>query len=407
VSRHVIVVGGGVAGTAGAITAAVHASVTLIDGGTGASTLSTGAIDLVPWTEAPATAAPLTREVQQVLRALDGYCVPDRGALVLTGAGVVRPARGHDAALLDVAPVASGRVGVVRCGRSGWDADALARAWGTRFVAVDATVLRLDGERVLPDPDFAARHDDDDRLGWLADRLREALARSGGAFSALVLPPSLGVERARADALSRRVGLPCGEAVGMPGGPPGLRFERARDRALAGAAVTRLRDRAVSVERAGDRWRVVTEGGDRHDGDSVVLAMGGLLGGGIEYAPSEAALASVLPPAARPALRLSIQAPVVLGSHGRALELPGSLFGVPPESLAPPFARDALLDRAGVLAERNGAATGIKEGDIFAAGDLVADAPRTWLASLSAGVQAGAAAAGDAAQRAGAVRSIA
>ena len=35
--------------------------------------------------------------------------------------------------------------------------------------------------------------------------------------------------------LSRLVGVPCGEATGMPGGPAGLRFERARDRALAAA----------------------------------------------------------------------------------------------------------------------------------------------------------------------------
>jgi len=402
---HVIVVGAGVAGTGAAIAAGAGVRTTVIDGGTGASTLSTGAIDLVPWTETSEAVASMPRGARLALDALGGYSLPDRGALVLTTAGVVRPARGHDAALLDVAKLASGRVGVVRCGRPGWDADALARAWGSRYESVDATVIRLGDERVLPDADFAARHDDEDRLGWLAERLREALARSDGAFSGLVLPPALGVDRARADALSRRAGVPCGEAVGMPGGPSGLRFERARDRALASAGVSRVRARARTVEQAGAKWRVLTDGGDAHECDSVVLAIGGLLGGGIVYEPSEAIASSVLPPRARAPLGLAIDAPLSIGSRGHALEPPGSLFGIPPESLASPFALDALLDRAGALVDENGSATTAH--GLFAAGELVADAARTWLGALCSGVRAGAAAAREAAQRAGSALPIA
>lgn len=402
-----IIVGAGVAGTAAALAARKSGvRTTVIDGGTGASTLSTGALDLVPWAEATAVALSIPHEARSVLDALGGFVLSDRAVRVLTTAGIVRPARGHDAALLDVTERASGQVGVVRCGRPGWDADALVRAWGRGYEPLDATVIRHADERSLPDADFAARHDDEERLGWLAERLREAIAASGRAFSALVLPPALGVERARADALSKRVGLPCGEAIGLPGGPSGLRFERARDRALASAGIDRVGTRVTAIQWERPSWQVYAEGRDTQQADAVVLAAGGLLGGGIEYAPSDAIPASVLPPRARPPLKLGIEAPLTLGSRGQPLETPGSLFGVPPESLASPFAIDALFDRAGVLVDQNGLATGAGRA-LFAAGELVADIPHTWLAALCSGARAGVAAAREAAQRGAEARSMA
>ena len=54
------------------------------------------------------------------------------------------------------------------------------------------------------------------------------MAKGGGRLRALVLPPCLGIERARARELLDIAGIPCGEAIGLPGGPAGLRFERAR-----------------------------------------------------------------------------------------------------------------------------------------------------------------------------------
>jgi glycerol-3-phosphate dehydrogenase subunit B len=304
----------------------------------------------------------------------------------------VRPALGHDAAILDVAPFAGRRIGVVRCDRPSWDAGALARAWGPGFAALEATVLRLSDERAMPPADFAARHDDEARLAWLAERLRDALAGAIEPLDALLLPPSLGLERPRAQDLSRLVGLPCGEAVGLPGGPSGLRFENARDRALAEARVERVRARVRRVEPHEDRWHVLLEGegqGGPIDAAAVVLAAGGLVGGGLAYSPAEAALATVFPPSSRPAFELGLQAPVTLGSHGRPLDLPGSLFGLAPESIAWPFTRDALMDRVGVLAGESGRA-----GDaLYVAGEVVADAPRTWLHALESGARAGSAAA--------------
>lgn len=390
--RTVLVIGGGVAATAAALAATrAGASVTLLDGGAGASMLSTGAIDLIPWQDAEAARTPVPAETRSALQALGGYVLDEGGTSIVTTAGVVRPAAGRDAALLNVSRLAGQRIAVVRCARPGWDANAFALAWGPAFEPLDAVVLRHTGEDVLPDGELAARHDDSSRLGWLADRLREALATAGGHWTGIVVPPLLGVQRARAHELSERVGIRCGEAAGLPGGAPGLRFENARDRTLAACEATHARVRVRSVHRSAGTWRAIGEAGSSFDGAAVVLAIGGLVGGGLEYAPAEATLATALPQSARRPMRLTLDAAVTLGAYGRPLEVSRSLFGPPPEAIARPFARDPLLDRAGILAGDDGSASSAP--GIFAAGDVVADAPRTWLAAVSSGARAGAAAA--------------
>lgn len=131
---------------------------------------------------------------------------------------------------------------------------------------------------MLPAADYAARHDDETRLAWLSERLKDALARAGDGIAALLLPPSLGLERPRAQALSRLVGIACGEAVGLPGGPSGLRFERARDRAVEAAGIEVVRARVRCVEPHEDCWRVMLEEGpDALDAAAVVFAAGGLV----------------------------------------------------------------------------------------------------------------------------------
>jgi glycerol-3-phosphate dehydrogenase subunit B len=401
--KRVLVVGAGIAGTAAALAAsAAGASVTLLDGGTGASSLAPGAVDLTPWeARAPSTpddalAAP---SALGVLAALDLVTLPEKGVLVATAAGILRPARGADRALLDLAVVGPGVVVAPRAEHASWDAGALARSWndtrlardrGLEFIAIDATLTRLIDERHLAASDLAARHDDPARLEWLATRLKEAIARvSASKVVAVALPPWLGVEEARAAALSKAVGLPCGEAATGPGGPAGLRFENARDRALAKAGVAVVLARASAVERADGKWTTTLEQGDPLTADRVVLAAGGLIGGGLAYSPSASLLAGELPSRARPTFNVTIDAPVSIGVSGHALALPGSLFGETPETLAWPFTDAPLLERAGVLASSAGH---VDEG-LYVAGDLAANQARTWLAALVHGARAGEAAA--------------
>ena len=390
--RPVLVVGGGVAATAAALAAArAGAAVVMLDGGTGASTLSTGAVDLLPWQGGEAARSSLPADARGALHALGGYVLDEGGTRIVTTAGAVRPAHGRDAALMNVSSLGGQRIAVVRCRRPGWDAEALALAWGPSFVPLEAVVLRHGGEDVLPDAELAARHDESARLEWLAHRLREAMSAAGGRWAGVVVPPLLGAQRARAHDLSDRVGVRCGEAAGLPGGAPGLRFENARDRALAACSVAYTRVRVRSVQRHETAWRAVGEQGQSFDGGAVVLAIGGFIGGGLEFAPAEASLATALPASARRPIKLTVDASVVLGAYGRPLDVSRSLFGPSPEAIARPFARDALLDRAGILTDDDGSVP--SSPGLFAAGDVVADGPRAWLAALVSGARAGTAAA--------------
>jgi glycerol-3-phosphate dehydrogenase subunit B len=196
----------------------------------------------------------------------------------------------------------------------------------------------------------------------------------------------LGIRNARAPALSRALGTACGEALGLPGGPAGARFEAASRRALDAAVVAVTEARCAAVEAAAHGWVVAEESGRTHGARAVVIATGGLVGGGLAYAPGEAARATALPPAARPAIVLSVRAPLTVGMGGRPLDVPSSLFGLAPESISRPWVTHPLLERAGALLE--GAPDGL-----LAAGEVAADVPRTWLASLADGVRAGLAAA--------------
>ncbi len=400
-ASHAIVIGSGVAGTAAtlALSAAGH-HVRIVGGGSGASLLTTGAIDQRPWETVPAAApvVPVDATTLDLLSALDLYDVGADEALVATIAGIVRPTRGIDRGLLDLGRLPAGNVLVPRCDRHGWDATALARAWTDApraherkldFTAVDAQITRFSDERAIRDADIAARHDEDARLAWLGDRLREFLSRA--AYVAVLLPPWLGIEKPRAADLSRALGIPCGEAVCGLGGPAGLRFDRARARAFAAAGVDVIGTWATRITFNAGTWRVELEEGDALEAAAVVLATGGLVGGGLAYEPSGSMLASALPSHARPTFRSTVDAPVTIGAHGRPLDLPGSLFGVQPEAIAWPFVADPLLERAGVLASADMRPQQAPAG-LFACGELVADRPRTWLDAFATGARAGASA---------------
>ncbi len=399
-NADVLVIGSGVAATGAALAAAARGKkTTLVRGGSGATVLGTGAIDHDPW-ELGRPIAPLDEAVKKALDALDLFDTPDRGALLATTAGVLRPARGHDRALLDLAKLPEGAVLVPRCDRQGWDATALARSFGeaskakTRgltFAAIDVQILRMREERSMPDGEIAKRHDDPERLSWLGERLKDFVAR--GTFVGVLLPPWLGVTRPLAAELSRVVGLPCGEAIVGLAGAPGQRFERARERALGAAGVHGVHGWGASVDAREGELVLTLESGEEIDARAVVLALGGLVGGGLVYQPSAAMAGAVdLPSRSRVTFRTGLVTPGTIGARGKPLDTPGTLFGGAPETLSAPFTDDPIFDRAGLLVSETGAIHAAPRG-LFAGGDLVADQPRTFLAALASGVRAGEAAA--------------
>jgi glycerol-3-phosphate dehydrogenase subunit B len=326
---RVVILGGGAAGTSAAIAArAAGADVTVVLGRTGATSLTSGALDGPD--DAPESMASSARAVAA---ALELHVVEP--CAIATSDGTIRTARGRDASLADLSNV-KGAVLVAHVGHVAWDAAAIAAGLAEsdpRFAARDVGLVLHTDERAMSHAELAARHDDPTRLARAAERIRAALAE-GGEFSAVLLPPWLGVSAPRARELSALVGIPCGEALVAIDGPAGLRFEHARDRWLQNASIPALKDRATRVRTTESCCTVELAGADALEADAVVLATGGVLAGGILYTPQQT-------------FSLAYDAPVSLGLSGRPLLAPGSVFGLAPESLTWP-AGDAL-ERIGIL----------------------------------------------------------
>lgn len=384
-----VVLGAGAAGTAAACRAARRgAEVTLVHDQAGATSLYSGAVDLVDWPEAQ---PPLDAATAELAGAL--WQLGDPECRVATQAGVLRPARGIDPALLDLAPLAGRHVAVAEVGRDAWDAALVARAlsdsaWArstkTRFSVVELGALRHTHERYIPAWDFAKLHDDPERRGWLSERMR----RVAGDADAWLLGPWLGVEPGSAAALREALGRPVGETTSPPGGAAGTRFERARDALLGRDGVLVREARARALDKAGDGWRVDLgparsgAGGDESlDADAVVLAVGGVAAGGVVL---EAPLAGHRGGAS---FHLSLGAPVRFELDGEELDGVSSLHGVDFEARGL-----GVLTRIGVLS-RGQQVRGQR--GLFVAGDLTAGRPRTVLEAVRSGIVAADAALGD------------
>lgn len=398
-------------------------SVTIVSAGAGASALGSGAIDDVPWEEVRRAARvagidPRARAVSAgaaaFVEALGLWRLPSEGEplpQLATVAGRVRPARGHDRALLDLGAVPAGGVVVVpRVDRAGWDADALAAGWsedpfvrrrGLRFVALDVDLLRFAEEHRVADADLAARHDDPARLAWLCARLREAFSRAGVDPQAVIVGSWLGLEAPRAEQLGSLLGLAAGEALMGAGSSAGIRFVRARERLLKGLGVKRVAGRVTRLTAGGagsERPSLAVEGADGPiAADRVVLAGGGLTGGALVYDPLELHAGTDLAEKNAPPFRLSfeVDAPLAeqpyLAAHGERVGVASSMFGPDLDLTAwPAPGRQGVLEAVGVACD----GAGLGAPYMAVAGDSVADRPRTTLVAVESGLRAGEWAAG-------------
>jgi glycerol-3-phosphate dehydrogenase subunit B len=427
VFERVAVVGAGAAGAAAAWTAAQRgAEVHLFDAAPGASCLAGGAVDDQPWEHIERAAAaldvepvarPLSLGVERFVAALGLWQVPQTDSALprlCTEAGRIRLARGRDEALLDAAALPDGaRVLVPRVARQEWDADTLARALSAdryararriAFEAVDAALLEHVGEDRVAAAELAARHDSAERRAWLSDRLRELCARHGR-VDAVLLGPWLGAAEPRAQEISHRAGVRVGEVLSGVGGAAGLRFEAARARMLSAVGVSVLIDRVSAIGRAGDELGLSIAGPRSLTiaADAVVLAVGGLAGGGIVFDPPGRSAGQDIAEHVAPSFRLSLTAAVALQSGGRRLDTGSSMHGPALDRDGwPARAEPGVLETVGIACdgERVLPAAGpttppAGRARVFAAGDAVADRPRTLLEAVASGVRAGAAAAGE------------
>ncbi|HVW24708.1 MAG TPA: hypothetical protein VHC69_05030 [Polyangiaceae bacterium] len=388
----IVVIGGGVAGTAAAWAARRgFADVTAIFDHPGASSVYSGALDDAPWEDAlPDTA--LDSELLAFAVALEAWSVGTRSARVATHEGVLRLARGKDSSLLDVSALSGARVGVAATQVDGWDAAFLARSlssapWAqrtrTRFEPVSVQGIFDPGEASASPYDLAALHDEPSRMA----RLAECLRRSRVTPDAWLLGPWLGAAPGGADALTALVGKPCGETTSPPGGPAGARFDASRDALLANVGVQVRHERVRSIEPRGKRLLVAGSGGGltANDAgfDAVILAIGGVAGGGIllsDAGDDEDAVALAAGVVQKGAFRASVRAGVEIGFSGRALDRASSERGVDVAAIG-----IAALERVGILTDGSAAR---RSETILAAGDAVADLHRTALAAARSGIVA-------------------
>ncbi|MSP26449.1 MAG: hypothetical protein EXR75_15120 [Myxococcales bacterium] len=410
-----VVVGAGAAGVATAWALARRGvSLRLFDDGVGATSLAGGAIDDQPWEEIARAAStlglepvlrPVSAELGEFVAALGLHrlgVTHSGGASaqvtrLATEAGCLRIARGHDRALLDLSLSERARILVPRVPRPEWDADSLARSWtadphaqarGFQFIAVDAELCKLAGEDRIGVADFAARHDDEARLRWLGERIAELLRPAntglGGPPDAVLLGPWLGANEPRAEELSRMVGVPVGEALGSVGGPPGLRFEAARRRLLERLGVARERAYVTAVCRKNGQFVIEHELGPAAHARALVLAIGGMASGGIVFDPPERYAGQDAPERVRPPFRASLEVDVTIAAAGRVFDIGSSLHGPALDRDAWPTDADpGLLERIGIVC------TVARAGPyLYAAGDAIADRPRTFLEAVASGLAA-------------------
>lgn len=337
VETEVLVIGDGAAGIAAARAASEGgARVTIASAGAGATSFCGGAV----WGSAP----------EPFARWADGGRFQRGGRYVTLGGWVLADVVGGLASLLDLRRVApNAALGVVDLPtHPSWSPRTLASALGATVVGV---------EDFPSDESFQAtarRLDTDGVVDSLVIALRAAIRGRG--IGALLTPPVLGLRRDDvASRLSQGLGIPVGEVVGDPGDPPSIRASRAF-RGWLPADVEVVRGRvSVRTGRSPD----VSIDGQKARAKAVVLATGGITGGGVVFDGSVREATS--------------EAPLWVNGS-RVLAIPGAFRGEDPAAWF--GGDDPAIFRAGLRCNERGQVLGsdgfeLIAGWLFAAGDLL------------------------------------
>lgn len=371
----VVVVGAGFAGLAAAFAAQRGgASVTVVQQGAGGSALYAGVVDGSLASLEPGSAHLLNELGRALGLDLSPHCV------VPTREGIIRSASGADQALLNLAPLAGKRVGLVDVPRDDWDAPLLlrsfnesewARASGTSFVLLPLPLLEKGHQRRVSAFDFAAGLERAERPGWLAQLLK---AHAGP--DAWLFGPWLGIKQPLARELSAAAGVPVGEVTSPPGGAAGARFELRRDALLQSLGAEQVLARLLEVQVADNQLTLRLQGGATLSADALVLATGGLVSGAVELSGSLSG--------AEPAgFELGIAGLPPLQMRGELGRPVSSLFGVDLATRG-----RLLLERVGLAVQADGHVLGASR--VLAAGDLLAPTPPSVGHALVSGLLAGA-----------------
>lgn len=383
-----LVVGAGFAGCAAAWQLLrFGAEVSLVWEAGGASELYSGALDREPWAGRASLQRPLGAHESEFLASLGLWALNEgTPSRLAAGSGVVRGADLRDRALLNLEPWRGGKIAVVDWGRPGWDAAQLARAWSespwasesrSELVRVELAPPSREELRLLSDHDLALCFDEPP---WQA-AVAESLRALDPAFAACIVGPWLGLSPDCSERLRRLSGRALGESLSDPGGLAGVRFQIARDAWLGRTRLPAYRGRVQSLQRTAQgivaTWRALDASTSEPLGeafDCVVLALGGVLGGGVRYQSGLVSTRSG-------AFSLSLEAPAELRLDGRDVGLVAGSEGADLVALGM-----AALDRVGVRVTSEQQLP--EQAGLFAAGDVVAARPRTALEAISAGLRA-------------------
>jgi glycerol-3-phosphate dehydrogenase subunit B len=318
---RVLVVGGGLAGCWAALTAAgAGAEVTLVRRALGATAVSSGAIDCVPPAEAFDAAAWLDRlerdhpdhpylsagtvpevgdleeELAALARTLEGAGLPMRldlrapALLAATtgqvrGAGMAQQTIAAGDLLGPDAVVVAGIRGLHRVDARAVAAGIADRVPGRRISAVTVRLPVGDGvdPADLDEPAVARAVEAPGGAEHLGQAVRASIEAAAEPADLVLVPPVLGLDNAWE--VHRRfltaLGRPAGELLAPPPSAPGWRLQRALDRALELAAITVVPGTVTGVQRVADRVEAAVAGDAEVRCDSIVLAGGRFLGGGL------------------------------------------------------------------------------------------------------------------------------